>query len=111
MSHVMSMNEYRLTSSHLVTKMAGDNDTMLAVASTIIAAAAVRRRRRRKRSSWMRDWMLRRPQYRTYAALLTDIRLNDLLHDVLATVNRTVCDKVTRPNSEITQLRSCPGES
>ena len=43
MSHVMTMNEYRLTSSYLVTKMADDNDAMLAVASTIIAAAAVRR--------------------------------------------------------------------
>jgi len=67
---------YRLTSTQFCDKMADDNDVMLAAALTIIVAAAVRRRRRRKRSSWVRDWMLRRPQYGTYCNC-QNIRLND----------------------------------
>jgi len=53
------------------------DDVVVAAACTIITAASVKKLRRKSRTCWVRDWMSRRPQYGTHAALLKDIRVSD----------------------------------
>jgi len=53
------------------------DELVVAAAAAIIAAASVKKRRRKRRSCWVHDWMSRRPQYRTHAALLQEIRISD----------------------------------
>jgi len=45
------------------------SDDIVVAAAAAIIAAAINKRRRKHRSCWVRNWMSRRPQYRTYAAL------------------------------------------
>jgi hypothetical protein len=56
-----------------------EDDENLEFLATVAVAAVVQRRRKRRRyrSCWERDWISRRPRLGTYAALLTDVRLND----------------------------------
>ena len=53
-----------------------DDDSLCCIISVVVALVA-RRKRQRPRSSWVRDWLQKRPQHGTHVALLSLLRSSD----------------------------------